>query len=538
MNKYKLYMILSIITLVLSIGFSFAYYGWVSSNNARVNFNVCTPKVTFVGGTTINGSNLIPVLNKENGVIKEVEVKVDKTCDNDVTMNLYMSLEIFGVGLSDSSFVYEIYNGTTLLKRGNFAGKSQGDVITLLTDEKVSTDKKVYTIYVYLDGNMDNPVTTQNQSFQFKLWASGEGAIYKENVITNINRPTSSKDSFFTSEVLREEIEELTIAEDNNVPEGVESVDISSNKDGSVMMWYEDADGNNLYEVYIGGENGVVETNTSGSGLFSYLTNIESLDLSNLDTSYMTSMSFMFYNSSGLKEINLSSFDTSNVTDMKQMFRGCTNLTSLDLSSFNTSSVTDVMQMFRGCTNLTSLDVSSFETSNVTNMAGMFYGCSSLTSLDLSNFNTAKVTSMGSMVSFGMFQDCSSLISLDLSSFDTSNVFQMSLMFSGCSSLVDLDVSSFDTSNVTDMNYMFSGCSSIAELDLSNFTPRTLNLADNLFYGCSSLRLLDIRNIDFSNAWPFSVFDGIPSDATIYVMDDWIKNWLNSEYNLTNVIVP
>ena len=403
MNKYKLYMIFSIITLVLSIGFSFAYYGWVSSNNARVNFNVCTPKVTFVGGTTINGSNLIPVLNKENGVIKEVEVKVDKTCDNDVTMNLYMSLEIFDMGLSDSSFVYEIYNGTTLLTRGNFVGRSQGDVITLLTDEKVSTDKKVYTIYVYLDGNMDNPITTQNQSFQFKLWASGEGAIYKENVITNINRPTSSKDSFFTSEVLREEIEELTIAEDNNVPEGVESVDISSNKDGSVMMWYEDADGNNLYEVYIGGENGVVETNTSGSGLFSYLTNIESLDLSKLDTSYMTSMSYMFYNSSGLKE---------------------------------------------------------------------------------------------------------------------------------------LDLSNFDTSSVTQMNSMFSGCSSIAELDLSNFTPRTLNLADNLFYGCSSLRLLDIRNIDFSNAWPFSVFDGMPSDATIYVMDDWNKNWIDSNYDFANVIVP
>jgi len=403
MNKYKLYMILSIITLVLSIGFSFAYYGWVSSNNARVNFNVCTPKVTFVGGTTINGSNLIPVLNKENGVIKEVEVKVDKTCDNDVTMNLYMSLEIFDMGLSDSSFVYEIYNGTTLLKRGNFAGKSQGDVITLLTDEKVSTDKKVYTIYVYLDGNMDNPVTTQNQSFQFKLWASGEGAIYKENVITNINRPTSSKDSFFTSEVLREEIEELTIAEDNNVPEGVESVDISSNKDGSVMMWYEDADGNNLYEVYIGGENGVVETNTSGSGLFSYLTNIESLDLSKLDTSYMTSMSYMFYNSSGLKE---------------------------------------------------------------------------------------------------------------------------------------LDLSNFDTSSVTQMNSMFSGCSSIAELDLSYFTPRTLYMADNLFNGCNSLRLLDIRNIDFSNTMPFSVFDGMPSDATIYVMDDWNKNWIDSNYDFANVIVP
>ena len=502
MNKYKLYMIFSIITLVLSIGFSFAYYGWVSSNKARVNFNVCTPKVTFVGGTTINGSNLIPVLNKENGIIKEVEVKVDRTCDSDVTMNLYMSLETFDMGLSDSSFVYEIYNGTTLLKRGNFAGRSQGDVITLLTDEKVSTDKKVYTIYVYLDGNMDNPVTTQNQSFQFKLWASGEGAIYKENVITNINRPTSSKDSFFTSEVLREEIEELTIAEDNNVPEGVESVDISSNKDGSVMMWYEDADGNNLYEVYIGGENGVVETNTSGSGLFSYLTNIESLDLSKLDTSYMTSMSYMFYNSSGLKELDLSNFNTERVTNMSFMFQGCTNLTELDLSSFDTSNVTSMGGtstsggggMFQGCSSLTSLNVSSFDTSKVIFMGHMFHGCSSLTSLDVSNFDTSNVESM-----FGMFNSCSSLKELNLLNFDTSNVTVMSGMFDGCSTLVSLNVSSFNTQNVTTMASMFQNCNKLTILNLSNFNTSKVEAMGNMFNGCSGLTSLNVNSFDTQN---------------------------------------
>ena len=63
-------------------------------------------------------------------------------------------------------------------------------------------------------------------------------------------------------------------------------------------------------------------------------------------------------------------------------------------------------------------------------------------------------------------------------------------------------------------------------------------MADNLFNGCNSLRLLDIRNIDFSNAMPFSVFDGMPSDATIYVMDDWNKNWIDSNYDFANVIVP
>ena len=40
MNKYKLYMILGIIVLVLSVSSSFAYYIWKSTSNALVNLNV------------------------------------------------------------------------------------------------------------------------------------------------------------------------------------------------------------------------------------------------------------------------------------------------------------------------------------------------------------------------------------------------------------------------------------------------------------------------------------------------------------------
>ena len=67
MNKYKLYMIIGISSLVLSIGTTFAYYIWKSSTNALVNLNVCTPTITFAGGSTINGVDMIPVLTKEDG---------------------------------------------------------------------------------------------------------------------------------------------------------------------------------------------------------------------------------------------------------------------------------------------------------------------------------------------------------------------------------------------------------------------------------------------------------------------------------------
>ena len=503
MNKYKLYMILGIIVLVLSVGSSFAYYVWKSSTNALVSLNVCTPTITFAGGSTINGVDMIPVLTKEEGTIKDIEVKKNSTCNRDVTMNLYLELTTFPTELAESSFVYELYKNseTMAIASGNFSNKEQGNTITLLSNQILNTSKDTYTLYIYIDGNVDNPGTMAGKNFLFKLWGSGEGAIYKENVITTTDNPTGGTSKFFNTEVMREEIQSLTIAEDNTVPDtpGVVSKDISQNKDGTVMLWYtpkevtsSDGSTKTMYDMWIGGENGVLQTGTNASGMFAYLTNIEKLDLSKLDTSYITNMSRMFYNSSGLKSIDLSNFNTSNVTDMVSMFEGCSNLITLDLSSFDTSKVTNMNSMFYGCSNLESLDLSNFNTSKVTSMQQIFCNCISLTNIVL--FNTSNVTKM-----FGMFQGCSSLINLDLSSFDTSKVTDMRYMFYNCSSLTELNLSSFNTSKVTSMQYMFGACSSLTKMDVSNFDTSNVTVMGGMFYGCSNLTILDLSSFNTSN---------------------------------------
>ena len=502
MNKYKLYMILGIIVLVLSVGSSFAYYIWKSTSNALVNLNVCTPTITFAGGSTINGVDMIPVLTKEEGTIKDIEVKKNSTCNRDVTMNLYLELTTFPIELSDSSFVYELYKNseTMAIASGNFSNKEQGNTITLLSNQILNTSKDTYTLYIYIDGNVDNPSTMAGKNFLFKLWGSGEGAIYKENVITTPDSATGSTSKFFNTEVMREEIQSLTIAEDNTVPDtpGVVSKDISQNQDGTVMLWYtpkevasSDGSTKTMYDMWIGGENGVLQTGTNASGMFAYLTNIEKLDLSKLDTSYITNMSRMFYNSSGLKSIDLSNFNTSNVTSMQGMFEGCTNLTSLDLKTFNTSKVTGMNQMFRNCKSLTNLDLSTFDTSKVINMYYMFNNCTLLTQLDLSNFDTSNVIGM-----YGMFQGCGSLTNLNVSSFDTSNVTDMNCLFLSCSSLISLDISNFNTSKVKNMGNMFAGCSSLESLNLSNFDTSNVTNMQNMFSNCRQLSNLSITSFN------------------------------------------
>ena len=520
MNKYKLYMILGIVLLVLSIAGSLAYYVW-SSSTTSIAGNLCLPEIYFTGGATINGK-LKPVSSKEEGLIKEIEVNLHKTCNNDTAvMNLYLSLDLLPTTLQENTFVYELYNGNNeRISSGNFSDKKQGDTITLASNEIVTSDVSIYTLYIYIDGNRDNPITMSNNSFRFNIYGEGTGAIYKENVIQNeTTQPSSSSSTFLNTEVLRNQIESITIEKNNIVPNDAKySKDISSKQDGSVMLWYTDKDNNSLYEVSIGSENGSLEANTNGSGMFSYLDNVDTLDLTGLDTSNMTSMTYMFYNSNSLKSINLSNFNTSKLLYANNMFNGCTSLESLDLSNFNTSKVTNFSNMFRDCQKMKEINLSNFDTSSATTFANLFHNCSSLTTLDLSSFNTNKVTYMGSM-----FYNCSSLTSLDLSNFNTSNVINMGYgMFYNCKSLKELDLSNFDTKKVIDFSDMFNGCSSLENIELSSFdTTNATNMA-NMFYNCKSLKQLDLSSFNTSKVTNMSkMFLQNNEINTIYVSEKW-----------------
>ena len=520
MNKYKLYMIFGIVLLGLSITGSLAYYIW-SSSTTSISGNLCLPEIYFTGGATINGK-LKPVSSKEEGLIKEIEVNLHKTCNNDTAvMNLYLSLDLLPTTLQENTFVYELYNGNNeRISSGNFSDKKQGDIITLASNEIVTSDVSIYTLYIYIDGNRDNPITMSNNSFRFNIYGEGTGAIYKENVIQNeTTQPSSSSSTFLNTEVLRNQIESITIEKNNIVPNDAKySKDISSKQDGSVMLWYTDKDNNSLYEVSIGSENGSLEANTNGSGMFAYLDNVDTLDLTGLDTSNMTSMSYMFYNSNSLKSVNLSNFNTSKLLYANNMFNGCTSLESLDLSNFNTSKVTNFSNMFRDCQKMKEINLSNFDTSSATTFANLFHNCSSLTTLDLSSFNTNKVTYMGSM-----FYNCSSLTSLDLSNFNTSNVINMGYgMFYNCKSLKELDLSNFDTKKVIDFSDMFNGCSSLENIELSSFdTTNATNMA-NMFYNCKSLKQLDLSSFNTSKVTNMSkMFLQNNEINTIYVSEKW-----------------
>ncbi|WP_260345682.1 BspA family leucine-rich repeat surface protein [Leuconostoc pseudomesenteroides] len=167
--------------------------------------------------------------------------------------------------------------------------------------------------------------------------------------------------------------------------------------------------------------------------MFENLPSLEKFDSANLDTSNVTSMSYMFFDSKATT-LDLSHFDTSAVVNMSCMFSDSKAL-ALDLSDFDTSAVTNMSYMFNNSA-ATTLGLSHFDTSAVTNMSSMFAG-SKATTLNLNSFNTSAVTNMSYMFYY--------------------------------SDATTIDVSCFNTSAVTNMSYMFYQAY-VQTLDLSHFT--------------------------------------------------------------------
>ena len=107
------------------------------------------------------------------------------------------------------------------------------------------------------------------------------------------------------------------------------------------------------------------------------------------------------------------------------MFRNCYSLESIDLSNLNTSNVQTMVGMFENCGKLTSLNLSNFDTRKIRYMNSVFNNCTSLSSLII-NFNTTYVQRMNYI-----FGSCTSLKTLNLTSFrtDKMSVSDLSHMF-------------------------------------------------------------------------------------------------------------
>ncbi|EKP7339173.1 BspA family leucine-rich repeat surface protein [Listeria monocytogenes] len=190
--------------------------------------------------------------------------------------------------------------------------------------------------------------------------------------------------------------------------------------------------------------------------------------------------------------------------------------TSLDLSNLNTSNVTSMDGMFKFSA-ATSLDLSSFDTSKVTNMGYMF-DQSAATSLDLSSFDTSNVTSMTYMF------DSSPATSLDLSNFDTSNVTDMSDMFVGAFGIKSLTLGS-QFQFVGGTNAALPDAPTTVDYTgkRQNVGTGTVNDPEGSFVGTAAelMSTYDGSTMADTYVWQPSLLEVNVKDSTLMVGDTW-----------------
>ena len=252
------------------------------------------------------------------------------------------------------------------------------------------------------------------------------------------------------------------------------------------------------------------------------------LDVSNLNTSHITNMSYMFSNCKA-KTVKLDNMDTSNVTDMSYMFSNCA-AKNLDVSNFNTSKVKSMNSMFYN-SEIETLDLRNFviPSDSSSNYSSLVQSCSNLKSVlfpqswqptDLSSF----------------FSDCSSLTSFDLSSINCSKLTKIPSLFQGCNSLENVTFPELE--NITSINCMFEDCTSLKSIDISNINADKIQYFTNLFKSCNNLETVTLPEITNPDASFYSLFYGCTSLTIVNLQNIKSQNAKTMEnmfYNCSSI---
>ena len=220
--KKKL-ILLILLLLTISVGVTYAIFKWTSTNS-DITFNIEGCYVTYDAGGDITGASLGPALSKDdtNNVLSK-KITLSPKCSG-VTANLTLKVNEIAPELKDTSFVWSLYEGNTKVSNGNFADATTNKVYTLLSTKTLTENTTTtYTLYIYIDGTVDNDSSMGGKSFKFTLGASGENALYKGPVnavtlVEGLDKGTTGDDGSGVYKVQHDAIASSNSATGSTIP--------------------------------------------------------------------------------------------------------------------------------------------------------------------------------------------------------------------------------------------------------------------------------------------------------------------------------
>ena len=271
-----------------------------SLNNKLINANNSNTPVSVVNNT-VN----IDVSNNENVTLK-LDLTADAQADPDLEVT-NSTINVADTNIATASVNKIADNSYEFVITPQSNGETTATVETTFNDNETVSQ--------------DISITVENKTDKAK-----ETSVELVNGGTfNANIKSLTSDRPKVKKVIRTTTE----------PEDT-FTDISLAQNGSAKMSFDSSTG--TLNLWTSADK--FKLNSDSGGMFDSCTGIETLDLSNFDTSNVTSMSWMFYNCSSLKTLNISKFDTSKVTNMSEMFEGCSSLKTIYVSdAFDTSKI-------------------------------------------------------------------------------------------------------------------------------------------------------------------------------------------------------
>ena len=208
-----------IATVLTGISVAFGYFIWNSMQNTNISFTVSGVVVQLNDGADITGANLVPVKSyTSNGAVKKnIGIKLKEDLTDTVTVTMKLNINEISQYLAVSDFKWTLVKDGTVVSQNTFNGKSNSDVIELVTlssdntdsNKKLTTTLSSYILYLWIDGNNENDSNMQNQNFDFTLTVEGTNSALEylgTKVVENLDDGTNGDSGSGVYKVHHDEI--------------------------------------------------------------------------------------------------------------------------------------------------------------------------------------------------------------------------------------------------------------------------------------------------------------------------------------------
>ena len=181
-NRKGLLLAIGVILMgVLITAGSYAFWSWQSSPNKSVVFNTSKALKNYIvydeGESKFVGDFKVGSNYQDNSIHSTISLyKTNDAANFNLMATIHMDVNSIGENMKKSNalkWVVTEGNSTNpgqVLAQGNFVGTNSGDTLTLVPNIEVTTTRKYYTVWIWLDKNANPSDSLSGETLDTNVW--------------------------------------------------------------------------------------------------------------------------------------------------------------------------------------------------------------------------------------------------------------------------------------------------------------------------------------------------------------------------------